>query len=133
MQPFIGGALEKYEITPAGRLEFLDYRIEDRRDPKAEGTLRLAGAMTMVFTGGRRDLNYHGWLELEGIGRAKFTDGSIVGLELWDAYVESIEPGNSVDPSIIERKLNSEGLKVGSELARCEAQVGGLDREFSGI
>ena len=28
LQPFIGGALENYEITPAGRLEFLEYRIE---------------------------------------------------------------------------------------------------------
>ncbi len=133
LQPLIGGALEKYEITAAGRLEFLEYKIEDRSDPKAEGILGLAGSMAMAFTGGRRDLNYHGWLELEGIGRAKFTDGSFVALEPWDEYVESVEPGNNVDPSPSERKLSSEGLKIGSELAPQEAQGGSLDREFSGM
>ena len=132
LEPFMGGALEKYEISAAGRLEFLEYKIEDRSDPKAEGILRLAGSMAMVFTCIRRDVNYHGWLELEGIGRAKFTDGSIVGLEPWDENVESIEPGNNHDRLPIERELNSEGLKVGSELGRREAQEGGVDREFSG-
>lgn len=129
----MGDALEKYEITAVGRLEFLEYKIEDRSDPKAEGMFRLTGFMAMVFTGGRRDLNFHGWLELTGIGRAKFTDGVIVGLELSDEYVEPIERGNSADPLPSEGEPNSEGLKVGSELALQEAQVGSLGREFSGI
>ena len=123
LEPFIGGALEKYEITPAGRLEFLEYRIEDRSDPKAEGILRLAGFMAMVFTGGRRDLNFHGWLELDGIGRAKFTDGSIVGLE----------PDNSVSPSPSELNVIRGGRRIGPELDQMEPRVGGLDREVSGL
>ncbi len=98
LQPFIGGALENFEITPAGQLEFLEYRIEDRSDPAAQGFWRLLGAMTRVLTGGRQDLNYHGWLGLHGIGRAKFTDGSIVGLELSDEHAQSVEPGDSVEP-----------------------------------
>jgi hypothetical protein len=39
------------------------------------GVEQLAGSMTKVFTGGRRDMNYHGWLDLYSL-RAKFTDGS---------------------------------------------------------
>jgi hypothetical protein len=35
----------------------------------------------MVFTGGRRDLNYHGWLVFAGSGRAKFSDGTLVAFE----------------------------------------------------
>lgn len=77
----LGGMLEQYEITAAGRLELLEYTIQDRSDPTREGVERLFGSMTTVFTGGRRDLNYRGWLNLEGIGRAKFTDGTMVGLE----------------------------------------------------
>lgn len=78
---WFGGALEQYEITPSGRLEFLEYITEDRGDPNAQGWVRLGGAMTMVFTGGRRDLNYHGWLDLSCFGRAKFTDGMLVAFE----------------------------------------------------
>lgn len=93
LHPYIGGALQKYEITPAGRLEFLDYRIDDRSDPKAEGGLRLAGFMAMVLTGGRRDLNCHGWLEVEGIGRAKFTEvlswGLTLGRREWTLFNEA--------------------------------------------
>jgi len=77
----LDGMLVQYKITPAGRLELLEYTIEDRSDPTREGIERLFSSMTTVFTGGRRDLTYHGWLELEGIGRAKFTDGTMVGLE----------------------------------------------------
>jgi hypothetical protein len=76
-----GGSLEQYEITPSGRLEFLEYTVEDRGDPTREGFDRLPGSMTMVFTGGRRDLNYHGWLNLSCFGRAKFTDGILVAFE----------------------------------------------------
>ena len=46
-----------------------------------EGFARLFGAMTPVFTGGRRDLNYHGWLHISGFGRAKFTDGMRAAFE----------------------------------------------------
>ena len=61
---WLGGFLDLYEITPSGRLEFLEYTVEDRSDPNATGIERMFGMMTGVFTGGRRDLNYHGWLDL---------------------------------------------------------------------
>jgi hypothetical protein len=77
----LGGFLEKYEITPSGRLEFLVYTVEDRSDPTLEGIARWAGMLTTVYTGGRRDLNYHGWLYLSCFGRAKFTDGTMVAFE----------------------------------------------------
>jgi hypothetical protein len=75
------GDLEQYEITPAGRLEFMEYVTEDRSDPNAKGWARLGGMMAMVLTGGRKDMNYHGWLELSRFGRAKFTDGTMVAFE----------------------------------------------------
>ena len=78
----LGGALEEYEITPLGRLEFLEYAVEDRGDPNVEGIDRWAGSMTKVFTGRRRDLNYHGWLYLSCFGHAKFTEGTLVAFEL---------------------------------------------------
>jgi hypothetical protein len=37
--------------------------------------------MARVYTGGRRDLNYHGWLYLSCFGRAKFTEGTMVAFE----------------------------------------------------
>jgi hypothetical protein len=37
--------------------------------------------MTPVFTGQRSDVTLHGWLEFPGFGRAKFTDGTLVGIE----------------------------------------------------
>jgi hypothetical protein len=80
LDPVFPGAA--YEITePPGRLELLVCTYEDRSDPTAEGWARLAGSMTPVFTGERRDLNYHGWLGLTGFGRVKFTDGTLVALE----------------------------------------------------
>jgi hypothetical protein len=72
---------ETYEITPSGRLELLEYTVEDRSNPKAEGWERCIGAMTVVLTGGRRDMNYHGWLGLSCFGRAKFTDGTLVAFQ----------------------------------------------------
>jgi hypothetical protein len=77
----MGCALELYEITPAGRLEFLDYEVEDHSDPNAEGLARNKGRFTRVFTGKRLDRNYHGWLDLSHFGRAKFTDGTLVAFE----------------------------------------------------
>ena len=70
-----------YEITPAGRLELLEGTYEDRSDPNAPRWLRLGGMMTPVFTGQRSDVTLHGWLEFPGFGRAKFTDGTLVGFE----------------------------------------------------
>jgi hypothetical protein len=93
---WLGGLLEKYEITPSGRLEFLEYTIEDRSDPTLKGIARLGGSMTMVFTGGRRDLDYHGWLYLSCFGRAKFTDGTMIAFES-----EPDQPGESEDPDEI--------------------------------
>jgi hypothetical protein len=78
---WLGGALDQYETTPSGRLEFLEYITVDRGNPNAEELDSLAGAMTIAFTGGRRDLNYHGWLYLSCFGRAKFTDGMLVAFE----------------------------------------------------
>lgn len=71
----------RYEITASGRLELLVCEYEDLSDPNAEGIAILFGAMTPSFTGERRVVDYHGWLELSGFGRAKFTDGILVGLE----------------------------------------------------
>jgi hypothetical protein len=76
-----GGLLDRYEITPSGRLEFLVYRVEDRSDPTLKGIARWAGVLTTIYTGGRRDLNYHGWLALSCFGRAKFTEGTMVVFE----------------------------------------------------
>jgi hypothetical protein len=70
-----------YEITVSGRLELLECTYEDRSDHDAEGWTRLEGSLIPVFTGERRDLNYQGWLAFTGLGRAKFTDGSLVGFE----------------------------------------------------
>jgi hypothetical protein len=76
LNPTFPGAT--FEITPTGRLELLECIFEDRSDPKAQGLDRLGGSLTPVFTGVRRDLNFHGWLELTCFGNAKFTDGMIV-------------------------------------------------------
>jgi len=57
---WLGGFLDLYEITPSGRLEFLEYTVEDRSDPNATGIERMFGMMTRVFTGDRRDLNITG-------------------------------------------------------------------------
>ena len=66
-----------YEITPNGRLELLECNFEDRSDPNAQGAMRLAGIMTPVFTGERRDMNFHGCIVFPDFGRAKFTDGTL--------------------------------------------------------
>jgi hypothetical protein len=95
----LGGLLDLYEIPPSGRLEFLEFTVEDRSDPTLQGIERFFGKWTRVFTGGRRDLNYHGWLYLSSFGRAKFTDGTMVAFEP--------EPN---------RRINSEDrLEVGKE------------------
>jgi hypothetical protein len=70
-----------YEITASERLELQVCNYEDHSDPTAEGIAGLFGALTPVFTGGRCDVNFHGWLELSGFGRAKFTDGTLVAFE----------------------------------------------------
>ena len=77
-------------IRKDGRLELLEYKIEDRSDPEGQGIKRARGMYTMVFTGARRDWNFHGCLELSGIGRAKFTDGTLVA-------VRGIGPVGTVD------------------------------------
>jgi len=96
---WLGGHLDKYEITPSGRLEFLEYITEDRSDPNAQGIDRFAGMMATIYTGGRRDLNYHGWLYLSGFGRAKFTDGAMVAFEP--------EPSESKKPDETNRAADS--------------------------
>lgn len=111
--PFIPGST--YEITPQGRLELLECVFEDRSDPNATGWGRLEGASTPVFTGARRDLDYHGWLDLDPIGRAKFTDGGIVAFEPNSASSfelrfpagEDVQQGEESAPSINERANRS--------------------------
>jgi hypothetical protein len=78
---WLGGLLDQYEITPSGRLEFLEYTLEDRSDPNAQGLHRLFGLMTGIFTGGHRDLHCHGWLFVSCFGRAKFIDCPMVPFE----------------------------------------------------
>jgi hypothetical protein len=70
-----------FEVTPTGRLELLECTYEDRSDPNAPRSGRLAGMMTPVFTGQRSDVALNGWLEFPGFGRAKFTDGTLVAFE----------------------------------------------------
>lgn len=70
-----------YEITPSGRLEQFECSYEERSNPDAQGWKHLIGSVTPVFTGGRQDVNYHGWLNLSSLGRAKFTDGALVAFE----------------------------------------------------
>jgi hypothetical protein len=98
----LGGLLDNYEITPSGRLEFLVYTVEDRSDPTLEGIARWAGSMARVYTGGRRDLNYRGWLYLSCFGRAKFTEGTMVAFEPEPKRpIESEDPdevGKAADP-----------------------------------
>ena len=48
----LDGALKKYEITASGRLEFLEYTVEDRSDPTLEGIERFCGMMTPVSPAG---------------------------------------------------------------------------------
>jgi hypothetical protein len=96
--------LDDYEITPAGRLEFLEYRIEDRSDPNATGALKLIGSLTRIFTGKRQDLKYEGWLHLSAFGRARFVDGTIVAFEL-EPYDESDEETVELAPWVARRRL----------------------------
>lgn len=70
-----------YEITSGGRSELLECTYKDRSDPNAPRWLRFGGMMTPVFTGQRCDVALHGWIEFSGFGRAKFTDGNLVGFE----------------------------------------------------
>ena len=72
---------DTYEITASGHLVLLVATYEDRSNPYAQDWARQVGTLTLEFTGERRDLNYHGWLELTGFGRAKFTDGTLVAFE----------------------------------------------------
>lgn len=92
---WMGGALELYEITDSGRLEFLDYEVEDHSDPNAQGVARNWGRFTKVFTGKRRDMNYHGWLDLSCFGRVKFTDGTLVAFEAEPASGPEEDDANS--------------------------------------
>lgn len=76
-----------YEITPSGRLELLECTFEDHSDPDAcDPWERFSGAMTPVFTGARRDLNYHGWLDLAPICSVKFTDGTLTAIEPYSVH-----------------------------------------------
>ena len=76
-----------YEITPSGRLELLECTFEDHNDPGAQDPWeRLRGALTPVFTGARRDLNYHGWLDLAPLWSAKFTDGTLAAIEPYSVH-----------------------------------------------
>ena len=75
---------------------------EDRSDPKAEGWERLAGSLTPVFTGERRDLNYHGWLKLTGFEPSQFTDRALV----------AFQPGISLSRCVVAGEGNSSCQKA---------------------
>jgi hypothetical protein len=77
-----GGRVERYEITPSGRLELLEDTVDDKSSLNDKQRAGFRMPVTMAHTGGRRDLNFHGWLDLAGIGRARFLDGVMVALEL---------------------------------------------------
>jgi hypothetical protein len=62
----------------------------------------LFGMRTTVFAGGRRDLNYHGWLYLSCFGRAKFTDGTMVAFE-----PEPNQPIETEDPDEVGKAAHS--------------------------
>jgi hypothetical protein len=62
-------------------LELLVCNYENRSDPTAQGWERLTGCLTPVFTGERRDMNLHGWVDFPVLGRAKFTDGTMKGFQ----------------------------------------------------
>jgi hypothetical protein len=68
---------QSYEITPSGRLELLECTYEHSSDPNAQGW----GLKIPVRTGKRREIDFHGWLEFPGFGRAKFTDGTMMVFE----------------------------------------------------
>jgi len=112
-----GGALEEYEITPSGRLEFLEYTIEDRGDPTKEGLDRLSCSMTTVFTGDRHDMNYHGWLDLSCFGRAKFTDGMLVAVELEQCQPCETDYLDDVSKDIQDSEESGVGVSNVSESA----------------
>jgi hypothetical protein len=76
--------MDHYRITPMGRLEHQEYRIEDHSDPTKEGLDKFAGMLTRIPIGWH-DEGYHGWLDFytEQAGdwinyHAKFTDGRLV-------------------------------------------------------
>ena len=98
----LGGLLDDYEITPSGRLQFLVYTVEDRTDPTLKGIARWAGSMSRVFTGDRRDLNYHGWLYLSCFARIKFAEGTMVAFE-----PEPSRPIESEDPDEVGKAADS--------------------------
>lgn len=99
-----------YEITPSGRLELLECTYEDRSDPSRKGIARLFGAMTPVFTGPRRDTDYHGFVDLWPLGRAKFTDGTLVAFE--PEVNGSAEPGLASNEIAQALQLNSTGSNL---------------------
>ncbi len=71
----------------------VDSQEQTRSDPNAQGLARWAGSMARVFTGGRRDLNYYGWLYFSCFGRAKFTEGTMVAFEPEPKWpIESEDP-----------------------------------------
>jgi hypothetical protein len=116
---WLGGALDLYEITPLGRLEFVEYTVEDRGKPGPMGVDRLFGSMTTVLAGARRDVNYHGWLYLSCFGRAKFTDGTLVAFEAEAEETAESQGGRSkfIDGTLaaFEPDSNQSGLNPVTE------------------
>jgi len=108
LEECFGGLLDDYEITPEGRLVFLEYTMEDHSDPNATGHARLYGCMTRVFTGGHVDMNYDGWLHLSVFGRVKFVDGTMVAFEP-EPYSEDdeepVDPGKQAARRIMRKRM----------------------------
>ena len=85
-----------YEIIRSGRLELLECTFEDHSDPGAQDPWeRLRGALTPVFTGAHRDLNYHGWLDLAPLWSAKFTDDTLAEIEPYSVHGRQLTTSES--------------------------------------
>lgn len=149
LRPF-GGRVEQYEITSSGRLELLEYAVDHQSNLGDEGRAGLRAAMTMAHIGGRRDLNYHGCLVFDGIGRARFMDGMMVALEsefdqsFGDRRHTSAPKVSQHDPVhdsswVMEAPIYSDGqmggtLRVHGDVAEARCQICGYTvRDVRGL
>lgn len=75
--------------------------------------------MTPVFTGQRRDMDLHGWVEFPDFGQAKFTDGTMITFDV-DSDQSTPVPmqersGTSSVPSLnLEAPIYMQGEALGT-------------------
>jgi hypothetical protein len=98
-------------------LELFECIFKDHSAPDAPGWLAFRGVLTPVFTGARRDVNYHGWLDRSPLGRAKFTDGTLAAVQPYFA------------PSVQQNQVPSEDAQQCQELATSFADAGARSEE----